>query len=180
MFRHLNIKIFGALLLFMLTVAPLSKATDPASEINFPATLYIVPFLNVMTPPTVSSRLFDTYIDELMATGESYGMTIRILKRDIDQVDREWLAKQHFITGELFGYVEDSGCCSTEINAKVRTYLYRPGSIDPAGEIVVPGDIFFDHDLSTLEAGRIKLADRMGRNLAQQLFADLARSAKQQ
>ena len=167
-------------MLFLSAIAPLSSAADPATETGSPSTLYVVPFLNVMIPPTLSARLFDSYIDELMATGESYNMTIRILKKDIDQIDRQWLSKQHFITGELFGYVEDSGCCSTEIGAKARIYIYRPEEVDPASEIVVPGEAFFDHDLSTLEAERIKLADRMARSLAEQFFTGLANSSKQQ
>jgi hypothetical protein len=158
-------------LVLMLPASVFSADETPSREI--PETLYIVPFLNVMVAPTLSSKLFDSFIDEMMATGEKHALTIRILKQDIDMVDREWLAKQTFVTGELFDYVEDSGCCSTELSATVRAFLYRPGSIEPVGEFVAPGDAFFNHDLSSLEMEQIRLADRMARNLTAQIYAGL-------
>ena len=154
-----------------------ANETSPATDL--PATLYIIPFLNVMIPAGVSSELFDVFIDEMLVVGESHGMSVRIVKQNIDTVDREWLGRQTFVTGEVFGYVEESGCCSTQINAKVRAYLYRPGSNEPDRELVVPGDVFFEHDLSSLEKERALLASRMAKALATGLFANLSTANNQ-
>jgi len=165
------------LLLVLSLLLPIAAfAADEASPVELPATLYIIPFLNVMIPTEVSSVLFDTFIDEMIAVTESRGTAIRILKQDIDTVDREWLAQQVFVTGEVFGYVEEAGCCSTQINAKVRAYLYRPGSVEPDVEIVVPGDVFFDHDLSALDKERARLASRMASRLAERILTNLISS----
>ena len=165
--------ILAILLLVVLVLPVASVCADEAAVPAVPEILYVVPFLNVMVPDTVSGHLFDSFIDQLMAAGEQHDMDIRILKQDIDTVDKEWLAKQHFITGELFGYSEKSGCCSTEIDAKARVYLYSPGSVEPAQEIVVPGEVFFDHDVTTLVKEHGVIADRMARELSRQLLADL-------
>jgi hypothetical protein len=169
--------IFGKYILVILLVSallvPASSFSADQAPVAPPQTLYIIPFLNVMIPAEVSSQLFDAFIDQMMTAGEQSGMQIRILKKDIDLIDKEWLARQFFVTGELFDYIEDSGCCSTEIEAKVRVYLYQPGSISPKEEIVVPGDIFFAHDISTLEKERLLLANRMALELSQQLIAEL-------
>ena len=159
------------LALFLLAPAP-SFGADQDPTVS-PKTLYIVPFLNVMVPEEVSSHLFDSFIDQLMAVEAQSVMQVRILKKDIDSVDKDWLAQQHFVTGELFGYEEDSGCCSTVIKAKIRLYRFQPGLIDPAAEIIVPGDVFFEHDVTTLQKERILLAERMARELSQKLAADL-------
>ena len=150
-----------------------SVGADEPPASNTPDTLYIVPFLNVMIPDTLSTQLFDSFIDQMLTAGNERGISIRILKQDIDSVDKNWLAKQSFITGELFGYAEESGCCSTAIEVKVRLFRYQPGATEPVSEIVVPGDAFFDHDLSTLEAERIVLARRMAQKLSQRLLAEL-------
>jgi len=169
--------IFGKYILAILFVSvllvPASTFSADEAPVDPPHTLYIFPFLNVMTPAEVSSQLFDAFVDQMLTIGEQTGMQIRILKKDIDSIDKEWLAQQNFVTGELFGYIEDSGCCSTEIEAKVRAYRYQPGSIDPAAEFVVPGDIFFEHDVSTLKKERSLLANQMALELSRRLVADL-------
>ena len=162
-----------AIVLVSVLLVPASSFSADEVRVDPPQTLYVLPFLNVMTPAEVSSQLFDAFIDQMLLVGEQSGLQIRILKKDIDSIDKEWLARQNFVTGELFGYIEDSGCCSTEIAAKVRVYRYRPGSIEPAAEIVVPGDIFFEHDVSTLEKERLLLANQMALELSQRMVADL-------
>lgn len=163
----------GLFLSLVLLTSPAFAQTEEAGETGPPKTLYVVPFLNVMVPDTVSSTLFEAFIDQIMAAGKQEGMAIRILKQDIDAVDKTWLADQYFVTGEIFGYIESSGCCSTEIKVKVRIFHFQPGSAAAVGEIVVPGEIFFDHDLSTLENERALLAERIARKLSDELLPAL-------
>ena len=147
--------------------------TDTRVEVETPKTIFIVPFLNVMVPDTYSTTLFDSFVDQLISFGDQHDIKIRILKQDIGAVDKEWLGQQFFITGETFGYLEDSGCCSTEIEVKARIYSYRPGSVEPDQEIVVPDDTFFDHDVTTLEKERVLLARRMAQELAMKFLSSL-------
>ena len=172
MMSHFNlIKTFSLFLLTvsLVVVSPAARADEPA----FPKTLYVVPFLNVMVPETVSTSLFDSFVDQLMAYGDQHDVKIRILKQEIDSVDKEWLGKQYFITGEIFGYLEDSGCCSTEIEVKARIYSYRPGSVEPDREIEVPEETFFDHDVTTLEKERSLLAARIALELSELFLSGL-------
>lgn len=162
-----------AIVFVSVLLVPASSFSADEARFDPPQTLYVLPFLNVMTPAEVSAQLFDAFIDQMLVFGDQRSVQVRILKKDIDSIDRDWLAKQFFVTGELFGYIEDSGCCSTEIEARVRIYRYQPGSIEPAAEIVVPGDIFFEHDISTLEKERLRLANKMAIELSQRLTADL-------
>jgi len=135
-----------------------------------PQVLYVVPFLNVMIPENVSTNLFDRFIDEMMTAGEAHSIKVRILKQDIDAVDREWLGQQYFVTGELFDYDRESGCCSTELEARARIYYYRPGSVDPFTEITVSGDAFFDHDLSSLSEEQARMGSDMAGKLSSSLI----------
>ncbi len=168
------IKYLVAIFVLLVLIAPSSTfAADEATEKSTPETLYVIPFLNVMVPPEVSSHLFDSFIDEMMKSGIEVGIKVRILKQNIDAIDKSWLARQHFVNGEVFGYLEDSGCCSTELEAKARIYRYEPGVIEPAAEIVVPAEVFFDHDVSTLDKERARLGNRMAAKLAGKLAEQL-------
>lgn len=175
MFRSIVLPSVTAFLFAALMLAP--HAAFSAGETHpagWPETLYVVPFLSVMTPADLGADLFDSFIDEVSSAADRHGIRVRILKQDIDTVDRGWLARQHFVTGEIFDYTEERGCCSTEMEVKARIYRYRPGAVEPADEIVVPGEAFFDHDISTPEKERLALANRIARDLARQLMADLA------
>ena len=160
-------------ILLILLVPSSSFSADETVEQALPETLYVIPFLNVMIPTDLSSSLFDAFVDEMMKADAGAGITVRILKQDIDSVDKSWLAQQYFVTGEVFDYAEDSGCCSTELEARARIYYYEPGVIDPAAEIVVPGEVFFDHDISTRDKERARLGSRMAEKLAGKLVEQL-------
>ncbi len=164
-------QILPLLLVLSLLLPPLSGAADKAPAAGLPATLYIVPFLNAMVPGPFSEQLFETFVDAATSAAAPHRIKVRILKRDIDTVDREWLAAQHFVTGETFGYAEEGGCCSTAIAATARIYRFQPGTADPVGEFVVADEAFFDHDVATVEQERLALADRIARKLATQLIA---------
>lgn len=153
-----------------------TASAEEAERTEVSQVLYVVPFLNVMIPETVSSNLFDRFIDKLMAAGQQQQIDIRILKQDIDTVDREWLAQQYFITGELFDYEKESGCCSTELRSVARVYYFEPGSVEPVREIVVPGDVFFSHDRSELQREQVRLAEEMAQELSRQVASGIAQS----
>ena len=75
-----------------------------------------------------------------------------ILKQGVEAVGDEWLEVHRYITGEVFAYVENSGCCSTEIRTKVRVAYHTPNQSKLAFDVTLPFSTFFDHDQSTIQA----------------------------
>ena len=159
--------------LFLLVIVLFLPVSISAEEGAAPAapleTLYIVPFLNVMIPEDFSSLMFDQFVDQMLAVGEARDFSVRILKQELDSVDPEWLGSQHYISGELFAYLEESGCCSTSIEAKARLYRHQPGLDEPADIILIEDDSFFDHDLGNLDQERTIMATRMAETLVDRL-----------
>jgi hypothetical protein len=150
----------------------LSSGRQPA-DAKGQQTIYLVPFTTIMVPPAVAEAVFDRFVETLNDRGVAAGYEFVILKDDLDRVDPAWLRKATYVTGEIFGYVEESGCCSTDIRSKSRLALYRPGSSEPKLRHEYPAQTFFDHDYSTLGAERQKLAERISRNLSDQLLKAL-------
>ncbi|WP_432823668.1 hypothetical protein [Trichloromonas sp.] len=128
--------------------------------------VYLAPFISVMVPGSVAEKIFDTFVDKLNADGMDRQYEFVILKGGLDSVDPSWLAERSYVTGEIFGYVEESGCCSTDIRTKSRVFLYRQGSPLPTLKHEHPVKIFFDHDYSTIEKERQNIADNIASELS--------------
>ncbi len=136
--------------------------------------VYVAPFASTLVPETFSDAVFDTFVDDL--NGNRDGTAVRwfyILKEDPKAVDPAWLAKQTYVTGELWGYVEEVGCCSAELRVKARVRLFSPGRQEPSVDIFVPLESFVDFNHTTLEAERNLLALRLADELAIQILAPL-------
>lgn len=151
----------------------LSSGRQPLADSEGLQTIYLVPFTTVMVPMPVAEAVFDLFVETLNASGPAAGYEFVILKDDLDRVDPAWLRKATYVTGEIFGYVEESGCCSTDIRSKSRLALYRPGSSEPKLRHEYPAKAFFDHDYSTLAAERKKLAERISHDLSHRLIQAL-------
>lgn len=146
-----------------------SFAPRPEREV-----LFVAPFTTIMVPAEVEEGVFDLFVDALnSAAGEGVPEFV-ILKGGLDGVDPQWLGDQHYLTGEIFGYVEESGCCSTAIRLKSRVQLHQPGSDVPTLHLEYPREIFFDHDFSTVEVERRKLTEDIASTLARRLLDALA------
>lgn len=137
------------------------------------ATLYVVPFAAVMVPQEIVDGIFDRLVDELNATAPN-GAPVVILKRDLKEIDATWLADKYYLTGELFGYVRDSGCCSTELRLRTRVNYHQPGNERPTLTITCPREELFDHDISTFDIERQKLIDELTQTLVVELRRELA------
>ena len=120
--------------------------------------IYVVPFTTLMVPDAVADGVFDEFVDRLNDRSGQGGTEFIILKSGTDEVGHDWLASHTYVTGELFGYVEDSGCCTTEIRAKARIHLFRPGQAAPVLNYEYPVEEMFDHDRSTLQQDRDRIA----------------------
>lgn len=151
----------------------LSSGRQPVVDGAPLETIYLVPFTTIMVPQPVAEAVFDQFVETLNENGAPAGYQFVILKDDLDRVDPAWLRKATYVTGEIFGYVEESGCCSTDIRSKSRLALYRPGASEPKLRHEYPAKAFFDHDYSTLDAERKKLAERISQDLSSQLIKAL-------
>ena len=127
--------------------------------------LYFVPFQPVLAPEELTSALFDRIVDDFDGAAAGSGLSAEILKRKLASIDKSWLDKQYYVTGDVFAYRQDSGCCSTEINLSSRLQLYQPDTPYPVVRITLPYRILFDHDRSNLETE----TERMISSLAEQL-----------
>lgn len=144
---------------------------DPLQERDV---LYVVPFDATLVPADLGNPIFGEFIDTLNARRkETRVRRFIILKEELKEIEPAWLVKQIYISGDVWGYVESSGCCSTEMKVKSRIYLYEPGKSSPTLEISVPAGHFFDHDRSTLEAAKTRLAIKLARELADAIIKKL-------
>lgn len=128
--------------------------------------LYIVPFDATLVPPDFGEPVFNQFVDFLNdRRKETRVGRFVILKEELKEVEPAWLVKQNYVSGDIWGYVENSGCCSTDMKVKSRIYLYEPGKNTPTFEVFVPVEGFFEHDRLTAATAR----DRLGKKLAQEL-----------
>ena len=119
-----------------------------------------------MVPLEVENEVFDKFVDALSSDDLEQRYEFIILKGGLDSVAEDWPNKHTYITGEVFGYVEDAGSFSTDIRTKSRVFLFHEGDSIPALEYEYPVKTFFDHDYSTIEKERLKLADTIAAELA--------------
>jgi hypothetical protein len=138
-----------------------------------PGVIYVIPFAAVMVPNDFNARVFDQFVDLLNQGGEDLGLQFVILKEDLRGVDPDWLAVRQYVTGEIYGYVEDSGCCSTDLRTKARLTYRRPKQKLPAFRYEYPVRIFFEHDRSTIDIERAKVAEEIAENLSSELLTVL-------
>lgn len=150
------------------------SALDLLKEQRRAHVVYVAPFTTVMVPSVVADSVFDDFVDRLNDEGAALDTEFVILKDPSEGMDPAWLAGRSYVMGEIFGYVEDSGCCSTEIRAKSRLFLHRPGEAAQDGGFEYPVKAFFDHDRSTLEQEREKIARSLASELSSYLLKNLA------
>lgn len=133
--------------------------------------MYVVPFLNTLVPENFSSPVFNNFIDDLNRNRLKTDVKwFYIVKEDIPNPKPDWLTKQAYITGEVWSYIEESGCCSTDLRVNARVRLYEPGRQELAVEVYVPMGSFFEHDRSSLELERERLAKRLAGEMAGQII----------
>jgi len=134
--------------------------------------IYIMPFDATLVPPDFSEPIFNQFVDILNARRKQTKVgRFVILKEELKDVEPAWLIKQVYISGDIWGYVEKSGCCSTEMKAKSRIYLYEPGKKIQTFDVFVPVERYFDHDRGSITAEK----ERLGKKLAQDLADSIIR-----
>jgi hypothetical protein len=156
-------------------VVSVSPAFNPVPDQEV---IQVLPFVATLVPDAITDTVFNDFVDKLNDSRNGSGVQwFVILKQEVQEVDPVWLAKQVYLSGELWSYVENSGCCSTEMRIKGRVRLFEPGRPQPTFEVAVPLESFFEHDRSTLADERAKLARRLAREMAEQVLAALRAKA---
>lgn len=160
--------------------APALQRTKTADCLPPPPgeTLYVVPFLAVMVPPAIEAGILDRLVDTLNRAAPQTGREVVIVKRPPAEIDPEWLSQRHYLGGEIFGFVRDSGCCSTELRLKARLTYHQPGASQPTLTLTLKRETFFDHDSSNLELEQERLIDEVVAAFAGELLPFLTPSEK--
>jgi hypothetical protein len=137
---------------------------DPKVEREF---LYVVPFDATLVPPDFGDPIFNQFVDLLNARRKQTKVgRFVILKEELKEVEPAWLIKQIYISGDIWGYVETSGCCSTDMKVKSKIQLLEPGKNSPTFEVYVPGSYFFDHDRNDITTAKARLGSKLAQDLA--------------
>lgn len=136
--------------------------------------VYVVPFDATLVPPDFGEPVFNAFVDRLNSQrAKTKVARFMILKEELKEVEPAWLTKQSYISGDIWGFVETSGCCSTEMKVKSRIYLYEPGKNLPSLEVMVPVDEFYEHDRLSSVAARARMGARLARELADAIIKKL-------
>lgn len=140
------------------------------------ASLYVIPFNTTLVPPEVGEPIFNDFVDYLNQNKKKTAVAnFMILKEELKEVEPAWLVKQSYISGDIWGYVESSGCCSTEIKVKSRIYLYEAGKTAPSIEILLPVEDFFEHDKMPKNSAKTRLGKKLAKALADEIIKKLSR-----
>lgn len=163
----------------MLCLAPLSGCTPAptVTKIDGLATptkneVYILPFRTIMVPEAVSERVLNQFVDQLNMQGEDKGLFF-IIYKDVDRDGDDWLADKYYIDGDLYGYNEESGCCSTFINLNGKLDYYQPANSEPALSVSYPAEVIINAEVTNPEEIREKFIAEFSSTMAEQLISAL-------
>ncbi len=172
--RTMAVVLLSALLMTACATAPKIRNygdLDPRTERE---ALYVIPFDATLVPPDFGEPVFNEFVDRLNAMRKTTKVAkFVILKEDLKEVEPAWLIKQTYISGDIWGYVENSGCCSTEMKVKSRIYLYEPGKHEPSMDVFIPLEDFFEHDRISVPAAKTRLGKKLANALADTIIKKL-------
>jgi len=137
-------------------------------------TVYVIPFDATLVPAELGEPIFNTFVDRLNSQRKNTRVSrFMILKEELKEVEPAWLTKQSYISGDIWGFVESSGCCSTEMKVKSRIFLYEAGKNEPSLEVSLPLDDFYEHDRQSASAAKARLGGNLARLLADAIIKKL-------
>jgi len=167
--RTLNLVVLGAWLLAACSpAAHIDKSQDftavPATE-----TILVLPVESIMCPADASEAFFDHLVDQLNQRGAADGYTFAILKQDPASLPEQVLAHRVYASAEIYGCLEEVGCCTGEVTMTMRVDLFQPGISTPTLSLRYPSERFFDLERTPSAEARTLLA----RKTAERAAADL-------
>jgi hypothetical protein len=170
---------FAFLLLFSGCAAGPKIQTSPSFTIaNTQKMVPIVPFANTLVPEAFSEMVFNDFVDGMNDHQQQAGFSwFGIVKDDMKELEKVLLPTHIYITGEIWSYIENSGCCSTELRVKSRLRIHRVQSRELLWQAEIPLDSFFEHDASTFPLEREKIGKRLSNSMIKETLKAL-QSAK--
>lgn len=131
--------------------------------------LPVLPFTNILVPDTFAESVFNDFVDTMNENRAKTGFVrADIIKDDLSDVEKILTPAHVYLTGEIWSYLENAGCCATEIRVKSRLRIQRVRSREVLWETEIPLEGFFEHDNSTLDAEREKLAKRLSSEMSRE------------
>lgn len=122
----------------------------------------ILPFTNTLVPDQFAEAVFNDFVDGMNDNRTTSGFNwFAIIKDDPQEVERILSPLHIYVSGEIWSYIENAGCCSTELRVKSRLRIFRVLSHELLWEVEIPMEGFFEHDNATLAAERDKLGKRL-------------------
>lgn len=122
----------------------------------------IVPFANTLVPAAFAETVFNDFVDGMNDQQRQAGFSwFGIVKDDMAELEKILLPTHIYISGEIWSYIENSGCCSTELRVKSRIRIFRVKSRELLWEAEIPLDSFFEHDKSTFPLEQEKIGKRL-------------------
>src|SRR5262249_4087322 len=89
----------------------------------------ILPFSSILVPDHFSESVYNNFVDILNDNQSKTRIKwFSIIKENIQDVERQIPPDNIYLTGEIWSYIENSGCCSTELRVKARIRFYEVGS----------------------------------------------------
>lgn len=159
------LRLLFLLLLLLLTACSSSRVTHSSPAFNIATNqkmLPILPFTATLVPAQLGETVFNDFVDGMNENQARAGFSwFGIVKDDITALEKVLPPSHIFINGEIWSYIENAGCCSTELRIKSRIRVYRLLSRELLWEAEFPMESFFEHDNSTLVAERAKLGRRL-------------------
>jgi len=135
----------------------------------------IVPFSNTLVPAAFSEMVFNDFVDEMNDNQQQAGFSwFGIVKDDMQALEKILSPSHIYISGEIWSYIENSSCCSTELRVKSRLRIYRVQSRELLWEAEIPLDSFFEHDTSTFSIER----ERIGKRLSDSMVKETLKALK--
>ena len=169
-------RLLPLLLLLFLAACSSSRVTytSPAFSVATNQKMMPVqPFVSTLVPIRLSDTVFNDFIDGVNDSQTTTGISwFGIVKDDIKELEKSLPGTHLFLNGELWSYIENSGCCATELRIKSRLRLYRVQSRELLWEAEFPLESFFEHDNSTIDVEREKL----GRRLSSEMIKEIVKA----
>lgn len=138
----------------------------------------IIPFAGTLVPAEFSEMVFNDFVDGMNENQQQTGLAwFGIVKDDMTELAKILSPAHIYINGEIWSYIENSGCCSTELRVKSRLRIFRVQSKELLWEAEIPLDSFFEHDRSTFALEREKLGKRLSASMVRETVKAL-KSAK--
>jgi len=138
--------------------------------------ILVMPVASIMCPEDVSEAFFDRLITHLNRLGSPSGYSFLILKQDPESLPPETLAMRTYATGEIYGCLEETGCCSGEVLMTMRLELFQPGQSEPTLRMRYPAEKFFDLEAATPKQARTDLASQTAEQVAEDLIEALKKT----